>query len=186
MHSPNRRRGLAHTPEVMQVETALVDDSYAIASAQVRSWQVAYADIFLPSYLDGLNVESRAERWRKILTANESTTYVARQDADVAGFVSFGKCRDEGASLNQGEIWALYVAPTHWGKRFGAALLESAILALKARGFAQISLWVLTKNLRGIGFYQYFGFIKVADSEKKFKLGGSELEEARFLLKNGA
>jgi hypothetical protein len=83
------------------IAPALLENAIAIARVHVRSWQVAYAGILGQDFLAHLSVEERAQRWNDILERAETQTLVACQDDRVVGFVSFGRCRDEGAAPTQ-------------------------------------------------------------------------------------
>jgi hypothetical protein len=38
---------------------------------------------------------------------------------EVAGFAAFGRCQDDGASPEEGQLYAINLDPTHWGKGLG-------------------------------------------------------------------
>jgi ribosomal protein S18 acetylase RimI-like enzyme len=170
----------------MKPDIATLEDAPGIASAHIRSWREAYAHILDPDFLASLSIEARAEKWREILAKDESETWVVRTEGQVLGFVSHGACRDAGATLNQGEIFALYVDPRAWGKKVGLALLRHAIEQQRAAGRTAVSLWVLAENKRGIGFYESAGFLRVQDREHFFELGGRQVQEVQYMLRDGA
>ena len=165
----------------MEIAPAVVGDAQDIASVHVRSWQSAYVEILDTEWLAALSIEARARRWEEIIGANESQTFVTRHEGRVTGFISFGKCRDEGATAAEGEIWALYTAPEVWGQGTGHALLEHAASELRAAGFKSMLLWVLSANHRGVKFYEGRGFKRVTGSEKEFELGGRHVEEVAYV-----
>lgn len=165
----------------MNVGPATLEDAFGIAQVHIRSWQVAYAGLFDAEFLDRLSVDEQAIRWRDILQKAESQTFVARQGVSVVGFVSFGRCREEGAPEKQGEIWALYVQPEVWGQGIGRTLLKKAVQELRLCGHDGVSLWVLSQNQRAVRFYEAFGFKRVPGSEKLFERGGRQVEEACFV-----
>lgn len=167
--------------DAVQLTPATAELAPGIASVQVRSWQAAYAGVVPQAFLDGMSVEDRARRWQDIVHKNESQTVVALAGQDVLGFVSFGRCRDDGAPADRGEIWALYADPAAWGRGVGHALTREAVRVLHAAGHATVSLWVLSQNLRGIHFYRRFGFVEVAGSKKSFELGGGQVEEVSMV-----
>jgi ribosomal protein S18 acetylase RimI-like enzyme len=168
----------------IDITPSVIEDAPAIAAVHVRSWQAAYANIFEATWLAALSVETRAKRWHDIIAANESHTVVSNHDGRLTGFVSFGKCRDDAAAPDQGEIFALYVTPEMWRSGCGRALLSHAVTQLRADGFTSISLWVLRANHRGISFYEACGFEREAGSEKAFDMGGRRVEEVTFMLPN--
>lgn len=162
----------------MQLLQPSIEHVEEIAAIHIKSWQAAYAHILPGAFLATMSVADRANRWAKILAAQESTTIIAKSDTgELAGFVSYGKCRDEGAPQDQGEIWALYASPSFWGQGFGRELFSYALNSLRAAGYSKVSLWVLTENHRGIRFYKAAGFTELEGSAKKFELGGSIVEE---------
>jgi ribosomal protein S18 acetylase RimI-like enzyme len=169
--------------QIMPITPAAFEDAHSIATVQIRSWQAAYSAILDPDWLLSLSVEARAKRWQEILPAGDSKTHVHRHEGRVTGFVSFGKCRDEGAPGTQGEIWALYVAPETWGQGVGRALLEHAVHELRVHAFTSVSLWVLKENHRGVRFYEACGFERVPGSGKLFALGGRQVDEIAYLLR---
>jgi GNAT superfamily N-acetyltransferase len=72
----------------------------------------------------------------------------------VVGLSAFGADRDLPNDANRGELWMLYVAPSHWGRGFGYAPLRDAEEALAARGRRDLALWVLEGNDRACSFYE--------------------------------
>ena len=176
---------LHETFAAMIVAPAVLDHVQSIASIHVRSWQSAYTNIVDARILHGMSIENRIQSWRAILVHNESQTLVATVDGQVLGFVSFGECRDQDASFEDAEIWALYVDPKMWRQGIGRALMRRAIQELRDRGKSKTLLWVFSRNLRGIGFYQALGFVRLAGSEKTFDLGGCQVEEVCMVLRHG-
>ena len=161
----------------MIVKRASLEDVPSIATIHVRAWRRAYSNVIDPQFLRDLSIEDRIPRWRAILERNDSQTLVATVDGQVVGFVSYGECRDQDASIEDGEIWALYVDPKVWRQGIGRALMQRAIQELRDLGSSKTLLWVFSRNLRGIGFYQSLGFVRLVGSEKTFELGGREVEE---------
>ncbi len=170
----------------MNIRPAQLDDVFSMATVHVHSWQVAYAHVLPSEFLQSLSVEKRATGWEKVLLGGESQNAVAEVGGEVVGLVSFGPCRDSGARMEQGEIWAIYAAPQSWGTGVGRCLMAHAMAGLTASGFSEASLWVLTSNARAIRFYGAAGFRVVPGSQKLVHIGGTELEELRFAKQNAA
>ena len=166
----------------MQVTTAQREDCPALAAIHVQSWQAAYASLFPADYLASLSVDEREESWTSILATSASRTLVAKRGTQTLGFLSFGRCRDQGAGANRGEVWALYVAPPAWSSGVGWALWESARVLMLHQGFADVSLWVLSGNARGLRFYESIGFRREPHSEQFFERGGAKLAEVRLVF----
>jgi ribosomal protein S18 acetylase RimI-like enzyme len=168
----------------MIVAPADLDDAASIATIHIRSWQAAYVNILDSEFLRGLSISDRIQRWRATLKKSESRTLVATVDDQVLGFVNYGDYRDEGASSEDGEIWALYADPKVWRQGVGRALAQRAIQELRELGKLQTSLWVFSQNRQGINFYQSLGFMRLAGSEKTFELGGRQVEEVCMRLRH--
>ncbi|MFT3791250.1 MAG: GNAT family N-acetyltransferase [Rudaea sp.] len=166
----------------MQVTLAQVEDASAIAEVHVSSWQAAYSGLFPPEYLASLSVGERAAGWQRILATAGSRTFVARRGGAVVGFVSFGPCRDPDSPRGRGEVWALYVAPEAWSTGAGWALWETARVQLLHAGYTEVSLWVLSRNARGLRFYEAAGFRREPGTEQTLERGGATLQEVRLLF----
>lgn len=169
----------------MNIRPAQHADALAIATAQVRAWQDAYSHLLPASFLAGLSVPDRASRWERIIEVAESSTDVADVDGQAVAFASYGHCRDDHAPANRGEIWAIYASPAVWGQGAGRALLNASLAALWVT-YSEVSLWVLANNPRGRRFYEANGFAPVPASEKRFELGGVEVEELLYIRRNAS
>lgn len=135
------------------VRLARAADAAAIAEVQVASWQAAYRGLVPASRLAAFTVPARTAAWRRSLAdpGRDARTAVFEDAGDVLGFATSGPSRD---LRGWGEIWALYVAPTAWGRGVGSALFADAIHALARRDLPRVMLWVLDGNARAIAFYE--------------------------------
>ncbi len=163
-------------PDGIQIRDAVPGDAEAIAQIHVSSWREAYAGILPEDYLAGLSIEKHTAFWKRELAGGESITLVSEREGSITGWVSGGGSRDDdGAAAS--EVFAIYVSPEHWGEGSGRELMD-AMSAHFPSGLP-ITLWVLERNLRGIGFYQRLGF--AADgSSKIIRIAGAELAEIRL------
>lgn len=78
------------------------------------------------------------------------------------------------------EIWAIYVRPESWSSGAGRALWLETLRRIVAEGYKSISLWVISGNERAV-FYERAGFVVDRESCKSFELGGTTLEELRYV-----
>jgi len=148
----------------------------------VRSWQEGYRGIVDDALLDDLAVEDRERAWRSRLDAPQAgaRTLVAERDGAIAGFCRLAApARDGDAEEGTAEVVALYVDPAAWRCGAGSALLDAALDALRADGWAGVTLWVLERNARGRAFYERMGF--VPDSARQ-ELPGLGVMEIRLSL----
>jgi ribosomal protein S18 acetylase RimI-like enzyme len=165
----------------LRIEAARPDDCPALARVHIDSWRHAYRHLLPAAYLASLSIDKREASWRQVLAEDRSQLLVARLDGQVAGFASFGRCRDDGAPAGRGELWALYVAPQCWSQGVGLALWQATQARLAALGLQETSLWVLAGNARAIRFYTSVGFAPEPDAARNFDMGGARLREIRYV-----
>lgn len=135
-------------------------------------------------YLAALSVERREAMWKETVESGQPELWVARDDGGrVAGWVSFGACRDEDAPSSQAEVWAIYVAPKRWSTGVGRQLWLRTRAALSLRGYRTCSLWVFSQNEQAIRFYESVGFAADDRPVQQFELGGRQLEEVRYVCR---
>lgn len=166
----------------MQIQPATLDDCQSIAQVHVESWQQAYEQILPTPYLASLSVTEREAMWRQAVERWPSQLLVARTEGQIVGFVSFGASRDDGASPECAEIWAIYVRPALWSSGIGRELWLAARQRILQAGYKSISLWVFASNERAIRFYERAGFRAELESRKQFELGGAGVEEVRYVM----
>ena len=146
------------------------DDAEGVARVQVETWQTAYAHALPPGQLQAMSVEDRVEQWRRW------PPIVAEVEGEIVGFVSVGAARDPDA---EGELYAIYVRPEHWGTGTGRELMEAGEEKLRRLGHEQVVLWVLDDNPRARRFYEIAGW--VADGKvQEVELFGFRLREVRY------
>ena len=150
-------------PVGFTIRVARESDAAAIAHVHVASWRAGYRGLLSDELLEQLSVSEREGMWRRAL-ADESAARGGRQ-VEVAvtgdallGFVSVGPSREHDASAHIGEIYALYVEPTHWSVGVGQALLNAAVAHLESIGMGEARLWVLASNAHACRFYELAGW----------------------------
>jgi ribosomal protein S18 acetylase RimI-like enzyme len=115
--------------------------------------------VFPAERLDGLEAirERRQRFWHETIESppDRTHTLVAQQLAEVVGFASLGRSRDDEAL---GELYAIYVLPAAWGGGAGPALMAEGLERLRGSGFQEAVLWVLEDNPRARAFYQRSGW----------------------------
>jgi GNAT superfamily N-acetyltransferase len=76
------------------------------------------------------------------------------------------------------ELYALYVHPGWWSTGTGRALMDEVLSAVRAGGYAGITLWVLEANARARRFYDLAGFAADGARHVLEDLGG--VTEVRY------
>ena len=163
------------------IRPASIRDAKAIAEIHVATWKAAYQDLMPDDYLKSMSVEKRQSYWREAIEYSEPQLLVATDGEKVVGFAGFDRSRDAGTKSSVGEIWALYVAPAHWGNGVGVTLWDGAREGLKEEGCTQVTAWVLLRNERGLRFFEHSaGFKREMPSLKTVAFGSGKLEEIRL------
>jgi GNAT superfamily N-acetyltransferase len=166
------------------VRSPEIADARQIAQAKNDSWRVGYRGLLPDSVLEGLDDVRSTTQWAHWIRdgyENAGLRAELRVATDAAGQVvgisAFGTDRDRPHDATCGELWVLYVAPSHWRRGFGYALLRDAEEALGATGRRNLSLWVLEGNDRALRFYERAGW-RDDDGAKPF--GDSGAHEVRY------
>lgn len=158
---------------------AVVQDAEAIARIHVLAWQRAYRDIVPDDVLDALSIPKRTEFWRSRLATDAAQVLVIEAESGLIGFTDFGPPHDDPASTTIAEIYAIYIAPGHWGIGCGSMLLGEVERLLIAARFSNIILWVLPENRRGRSFYEHHGF-SADGASKEMPFSGAMLSAVRY------
>lgn len=163
----------------MTIRTATESDAAEIARIHVDTWRVAYAGIVPDSHLSRLSKKGREKRWARTLSVSTKETRLAvAPDGQVVGWSSFGPSRDNDGQ-GAGELYAIYLDHSHWGKGIGRELMDDAVSHLNDDGFASITLWVLQENTQARTFYEKAGFNPDGVS-KVIEIDGKKLAELRY------
>ncbi|TCK70875.1 GNAT family N-acetyltransferase [Acidipila rosea] len=138
----------------MQLRAAQPEDALGVAHVHVRSWQAAYRGLLPAEYLDRLRPQDWASRYDFGSPDDcKPQTILATGKGSIHGFVTTMPSRDSDLP-EHGELCALYVDPTQWGRGIGLALITAARARLLEQGFRNALLWILAGNVRGDRFYQ--------------------------------
>lgn len=165
----------------LRVRRGVPDDAAGVAVVHVASWQVGYAGQLPDQLLAGLSVEERTTSWRgRLAEGSEGRTLVALSNDDtVLGFATVGRSRDDDATPETGELWALYGHPDAWRQGVGSALFDATKRELRVLGFRRATLWVLTSNERARRFYENHG-CQVGEHHRVDWRGDVRLDEVQY------
>jgi GNAT superfamily N-acetyltransferase len=128
---------------VTTVRPATLADADAIGRIQVESWRQAYDGLLPPETIAAFDVTARQQLWRDGLARTPrpgSATFVAVAEDETVGFATVGASTSEDGT---GELYAIYVHPSSWGRGAGRALMERSEESLRSSGFPRALLWVL-------------------------------------------
>jgi ribosomal protein S18 acetylase RimI-like enzyme len=149
------------------------EDAEAVARVHVETWQAAYAHVFPREELELLGGERSA---RRAEMHRRSPPIVAEVAGEIVGFVSVGAASDPGSD---GELYALYVHPDHWGRGVGRRLITAGEERLLELGHRHAILWVLEDNPRARRFYELAGW-KFDGTTRPIEIFGIEVPEVRY------
>lgn len=166
------------------IRNATPQDAKGIAVIHVKTWQCAYKDQISDVYLNSLDIEQRTEGWKKELENPYKGSYylVAEMDNQIVGWCTGGINRDEDASKETGEVYAIYMHPNFIGKGIGSKLMERMIALLKKDGYKNATLWVLNTNTKTKEWYKKNGWTEEGKI-KTDKRPNLELHEVRYIKK---
>jgi ribosomal protein S18 acetylase RimI-like enzyme len=155
------------------IRPATAEEAEAVARVHLETWRVAYADVFPREELEDFSAERvarRAEMHRR------APPIVAEVEGEIVGFVSVGPATDTDAD---GELYAIYVLPTHWRTGVGRALIQAGEERLRELGHRQAVLWVLEDNPRAQRLYEAAGWTKDGTS-RPIEIFGVSVPEIRY------
>jgi GNAT superfamily N-acetyltransferase len=149
------------------------EDAEAVARVHIVTWQAAYAHVFPRESLASLSGERGA---RRAELHRRSPPIVAETGGEIVGFVSVGPGNDPGTD---GELYAIYVHPDHWGAGFGQQLITAGEERLRELGHHHAILWVLDDNPRARRFYELAGWT-VDGAARPIEVFGMVVPEVRY------
>ncbi len=118
------------------------------------------------------------ERWHALHADSAVTLLLAEEDGEPVGFTVSGESRDPDASAEVGEVRTLFVAAGGWGRGTGRALIAAALDDLRARGYAEATVWSFDANERANAFYEAAGFAR--DGAERTEDVWANLTEVRY------
>jgi len=149
------------------------------------AWRLGFKGILPQEFLDRLDPSASCARWEIDLDParfGPPHFLVAETAGQVVGFSAFGPSRDEDASPGSGEVFAIHVAPEHWGEGVGTTLLSSTVLELRAIGLVRASLWVMERNERARRFYERHGWRSDGTERDSTRFANVSIHELRYRL----
>jgi ribosomal protein S18 acetylase RimI-like enzyme len=165
----------------IQVRPATLRDAKQIAELHNATVREAFKTIIpVDAALPVVPLDKRQAYWREAIEYSEPQVHVAVDEDRIVGFVGFDRSRDKGTPQTMGEIWAIYVANSHWSKGVGLALWDAAREGLQEEGCANVSVWIPIANDRALRFFELAGLKREMSSAKTIAVGGVKIEEIRL------
>ena len=169
------------------IRPATMRDAKAIAEIHASAAAGPASDAAAKALSKGApSIDRQQVFWREAIEFGEPQLQVACETEKletVIGFVGFDRCRDKGTPPTMGEIWSIYVLPSHWDQGVGLALWDAAREGLLEEGCSEVSIWIALGNERAMRFHELAGFKRELSSARTVPAFGARLEEIRLRRK---
>jgi ribosomal protein S18 acetylase RimI-like enzyme len=163
---------------VMTVRIATPDDADAIERVRTDTWRHAYRGHMPDALLDSLGYDStRRRRYMETMDAQQFVL-VAVHDGKVVGFAN-GRPSRIADPAHPGEIYAIYVLPSHHGHGHGSELMREGAKSLLERGWRGMIVWVLRENAPSRLFYERMGGRYLRD--RPDRIAGTDITESGYV-----
>jgi ribosomal protein S18 acetylase RimI-like enzyme len=156
---------------VAELRPAVADDAPGVARIYVDSWNRGFGHLMGVREL----TEETVARWRADLSGRTTEWTLAELDGEMVGFVGTGPSRDP-IDPTVGEVDTIAVAPTHWRRGVGRALMTHAVERLQVT-WPRAILWTPAKYDRGHAFYRAMDWHPLG----RDRAGGTEVAFGREL-----
>ena len=168
-----------------KVRPATLRDAKAIAELHNSSVREAFKSMLADTPVPVTPLDKRQAYWREAIEYAEPQVQVAMDDDKIVGFVGFDRSRDKGTPPTMGEIWAIYVASSHWDKGVGLALWDAAREGLQDEDCTDVTVWLPLLHEQTLRFHELAGFKREMNTARTVPLGGVKVEEVRLKRKLG-
>lgn len=138
------------TSSHFEIRRGSLSDAPALCEVFRSAWGHAYRGIIPHFHLESIIRRRRPDWWNSTIRSGNGVL-VLQVAATVAGYATFGPARMRGE--RKGEIYELYVTPTHQGLGFGEHLFEACRHHLDTREYSGLIVWALADNAAATDFY---------------------------------
>jgi GNAT superfamily N-acetyltransferase len=164
----------------VDIRPATLRDAKIVSEIHAQTAQAAFRGLVPDDVLKSMTADKRVAQWREAIEYCEPQVQVAMEDGKVVGFVGFDRSRDPKSRPTTGEIWAIYVLPSHWDKGIGVALWDAAREGLSEEGCTNVTVWAPLQNERALRFFEMAAFKREMNTAKTVPVGSIRIEEIRL------
>lgn len=157
------------------IRNARPRDAGRLVKIFADSWRQAYTGIIPHHHLQTLISRRHRRWWARTIKSGENIIVVDVNDT-VAGYATFGPARAFRA--DRGEVYEIYLDPTHQGLGFGELLFEGCRVRLDRRKRNGLLVMSLSDNAPAIDFYWRRGGRPIATTSDT--IGGAKLQKIIF------
>ena len=129
----------------VSIREAVESDAENISRVDLESRRATYQGILPETYLSKLSHHENTKLWEDRLQELGTFILVAETEEELVGYVYAGRARKEQPGY-EGEIFAIYLLPSHQRTGIGSALFRSAAERLSSAGINSLLIWVLAEN----------------------------------------
>jgi len=133
-----------------EIRRGKLADAAALSEIFRSTWRQAYLGIIPHLHLESMIQRRNAEWWHATIRSGQGVL-VVQVGANIAGYATLGTARVRGA--HEGEIYEIYVMPTHQGLGFGEHLFEACRHHLDTQQLSGLIVWALADNEIATEFY---------------------------------
>ena len=147
----------------MIIREAINGDETGLANVHVDTWLSTYKGLVSDLFLDQLDYQVSAQKWKEIIEENSHILLVAEDtNGNIVGY-AFGGGNRIDDTIYDGELYALYILNSFQRKGVGKLLIKSFTKRLMDEGFNSMIVWVLKGNPN----YQFYENLGVQKSGEK-------------------
>ncbi len=152
------------------------EDQEQMARIKVDGWKNAYDRIIAANYLNSLNYEKQAERYKASFYEYRELVFVAVRGDEVLGYSCFNP--NPNVDSFDSELVSLYIKPNEIGKGIGTELFIATRKQMINLGKKNMIVWCLSNNENAVKFYEKMGgkIVKTKDA----KIGDRTYKEYGF------
>ena len=164
----------------IQLEEVTPEELKQLAAMHLEIWQQAHQAVFSQKELEDLQLKEFEKAWEQRTADGGREIRWVRLGGKKLGFLSFTD-KGQGAA----EITHFHLLPAYWGSGLATVAMRAFLLLLLAEGMKNISLWVLSDNLRAQRFCKAWRFERHSRQRTHYQFGLKLQEELRvFGLKS--
>jgi ribosomal protein S18 acetylase RimI-like enzyme len=158
-----------------QIRRGGLTDAPALSEMFRLTWGQTYLGIIPHLHLESIIRRRTSEWWISTIKSGNGVLVLQVAD-DLAGYATVGPARVRGE--HEGEIYELYVTPTHQGLGFGERMFEACRHHLDTRQMCGLLVWALADNEIATDFYWRRGGRPIGQAYERF--GGRKLRKIAF------
>lgn len=161
----------------MEIRDAKDSDIAGIAALHVANQRTTYRGLLSDDYLERLNVEDRAGKWRAYLHHAGQRIFVA---CDGSAFLGFAACRADTERPDCLYLDSLHVRPEARGRGVGTALIRTAGRFAEESGYEGMSVCIVRGNETARRLYLALGAAHEKYFTDSFEGTSSRSEKLRW------